>query len=225
MSRIMRYAGAAAALLLAVSLCGCASLLERSYTSVAPHTSQSWESGQADLPEASSSETLDPLLLTMVGRYMGSGVLRLTQCPDVQTAELWISQALWRVQKESGLGSYAVEYALYHVNEPERGQTAYEVEVRIGYRRTEQEVQSIYYATTIEAVPELLAEVSNAGENALAIHISAFEEGDVQRVEELIAEVLLPTGAEAGTPEEFWESHFYPSKESPVILEILLKNF
>ena len=202
-------------------LCGCAFLLERDYSVTEPHTSQAWESGEADVLEAEDVQGVVNGLLTLIGRYRQDGTLRLLQCPDALTADMWVDQALAQVQKETGRGSYAADYILYSV---EKTQNCYEISVRIGYRRSEEEVRGIYYATTVDAVADLLPEVIAQGKTALVLHVASFEPSDESRLEEILKSILLPAGSQLPELRRLWTVNYYPNAEQPVILEILLHD-
>ncbi len=213
----MKKSGMLALLVLtAWLLCGCAYLLQRDYTSVEPHTSQSWESGGADVLEAEGSQEVENAVLTMISRYVEDGTVQLKQCYDETTADQWVSQALTQVQKQTGLGAYAVDYMLYSI---EKGQNVYEANLHIGYRRTEEQIKNVYYASTMEAIKDLLPQAIQQGREELAVHISSFDVEDVQNLDQMLRELLLP--AESQGTETFWQVNYYPSQEEPALIEIL----
>ena len=63
-----------------VSLClltGCASLLERTYSKVEPHSSRFWESEAADTLRAENYQDIVNDLLILIGQHTESASLRL----------------------------------------------------------------------------------------------------------------------------------------------------
>ena len=57
-------------------LSGCASLLEREYSSVEPHSSKFWESEAADTLRAENYQDIVNDLLILIGRHKESAILR-----------------------------------------------------------------------------------------------------------------------------------------------------
>ena len=68
-----------------VSLClltGCASLLERTYSKVEPHSSRFWESEAADTLRAENYQDIVNDLLILIGQHTESASLRLYNFED-----------------------------------------------------------------------------------------------------------------------------------------------
>lgn len=212
------------ALLLCVSLLfsGCSALLEREYSSLQPHTSQSWDGGAVNQMNAENPEELQEAVLSLVSRYRQTGTVRLNKCADETTAESWVSTALLSLQEETGLGSYAVDYVIYTIKKVDGGRRSFDVDFQISFRRTEEQVENIYYATNVEAVTELLANAVDEGRSELAVHFSSFAPEDYQRLEEILREGLLPPELQS-QDNDLWQVTVYPNEENPVVIEILLK--
>lgn len=139
-----------------VSLClltGCASLLERTYSKVEPHSSRFWESEAADTLRAENYQDIVNDLLILIGQHTESASLRLYNFEDDLAAAAAMEQAAAETQQETPLGAYAVEY-MTSAGQSRRGY--YEATVKISYRRTAEQVQSLVNATSPEAVYSLL---------------------------------------------------------------------
>ena len=96
-----------------VSLClltGCASLLERTYSKVEPHSSRFWESEAADTLRAENYQDIVNDLLILIGQHTESASLRLYNFEDDLAAAAAMEQAAAETQQETPLGAYAVEY-------------------------------------------------------------------------------------------------------------------
>ena len=79
-----------------VSLClltGCASLLERTYSKVEPHSSRFWESEAADTLRAENYQDIVNDLLILIGQHTESASLRLYNFEDDLAAAAAMEQA------------------------------------------------------------------------------------------------------------------------------------
>ena len=131
------YRLAAAGLALGL-LTGCASLLERSYTTSEPHSSKFWESEAAATLRAENRQDMVNDLLILIGQHTETASLRLYNFPDEQTALEELEKAAQEVQQETPLGAYAVEYITY-ISQPQR--SCFEADLQIGYRRTAEQMR------------------------------------------------------------------------------------
>ena len=146
------YRLAAAGLALGL-LTGCASLLERSYTTSEPHSSKFWESEAAATLRAENRQDMVNDLLILIGQHTETASLRLYNFPDEQTALEELEKAAQEVQQETPLGAYAVEYITY-ISQPQR--SCFEADLQIGYRRTAEQMQTIVSASSVSALGDLL---------------------------------------------------------------------
>ena len=74
----MKWRAAAVMAALACLLSGCTPLLlERTYTTVEPHSSRFWESGSADTLRAENYQDVVNDLLILIGQHTESAALRL----------------------------------------------------------------------------------------------------------------------------------------------------
>jgi hypothetical protein len=144
-----------ALVLACVCLTGCTPLLERSYASVTPHVQFSDEA--ASVLRAESYQGLVSALLHLVEQGKEEGVIRLYQYASVTgTAASDVDGACLEVTQEDPLGAYAVDYIKYTVD-----QTAayYQIEVKLAYTRTQEEIRSITSVTGSNAIAEELREM------------------------------------------------------------------
>ena len=204
---------------LALALClltGCAPLLERSYTTVEPHSSRFWESGSADTLRAENYQDVVNDLLMLIGQHTENAVLRLYGVwEDLEVSEL-LERAAAEIQQETPLGAYAVEYITSSL-QSQRGY--YEAVIQIGYRRTAEQIQALVNATSPEAVYSLLEAALDAVKTEMAVRISYWGADGFERVEETVAQLRQERGLE-DTP--MWRVNYYPAGGSVGLAEFLL---
>ena len=179
-----------------VSLClltGCASLLERTYSKVEPHSSRFWESEAADTLRAENYQDIVNDLLILIGQHTESASLRLYNFEDDLAAAAAMEQAAAETQQETPLGAYAVEY-MTSAGQSRRGY--YEATVKISYRRTAEQVQSLVNATSPEAVYSLLDAALDEGRTELAIRVSYWGTDGRERVEAAVEHLRKERGLE-----------------------------
>ncbi|MBR3641828.1 MAG: hypothetical protein IKN53_07365, partial [Oscillibacter sp.] len=200
----MKLAKLGAAALALSLLVGCASLLERSYTSSEPHSSKYWENPDADTLRAENQQDAVNDILLLVGQHKERATIRLYNCADDAAAAALLEAAALEVQQETAAGAYAVEY-ITSSSQPRTGY--YEASVQIGYRRSAEQVQSMVSATSIEGVYSLLEAALNGGRDELVVRIGYWQEDGRERV----AETVERLRAERGVPEEeTWTVRYYP---------------
>lgn len=157
-------------LALTVSLSGCGQrLLERSYSSVTPHSAMYRVEEEADTLRAENHQELVNTLLMLLSEHSEDGVVRIygEEADGAEMAEA----ACVEVQKETPIGAYLLDYITYD-GTAESGY--YELTVRFGYRRTAEEQAAIVNATSTEALPDLLRAAIEEGRGALAVRIGYF---------------------------------------------------
>ncbi|MBQ9647249.1 MAG: hypothetical protein IJV43_02665 [Oscillospiraceae bacterium] len=157
-------------LALCLTLSGCGDrLLERSYSSVTPHSAVFRETEDADTLRAENYQDLVNALLILLGEHSEGGVVRIYgDAPN--KAEL-AENACVEVQKETPVGAYLLDYITYD-GKAESGY--YELTARFGYRRTAEEQAAIVNATSTEALPDLLRAAIDEGRDAAAIRVGYF---------------------------------------------------
>ena len=204
-----------------VSLClltGCASLLERTYSKVEPHSSRFWESEAADTLRAENYQDIVNDLLILIGQHTESASLRLYNFEDDLAAAAAMEQAAAETQQETPLGAYAVEY-MTSAGQSRRGY--YEATVKISYRRTAEQVQSLVNATSPEAVYSLLDAALDEGRTELAIRVSYWGPDGRDRVEAAVEQLRKERGLEE-TPT--WQVNYYPDSGQVGLVEFLMDS-
>ena len=158
------------ALLLAVALTltGCGSILERSYTSSTAHVDYSVTEDSSIL-RVESYQALVNSILYFVGEHVGSGTVRLYNYTGNVEADL--TSACREVMEEDALGSYAVENIEY---ESTRILTYYEVELHIRYKRTAPEIAAIRTVSGQSGLRQELAQMASSRLSRTTLRISYF---------------------------------------------------
>lgn len=205
-----------AVLLALCLLTGCSALLERTYSTAEPHSGKFWESEAAGTLRAENHQDVVNDLLLLVGEHRETATLRLYNFEsDLVVADM-LERAAAEVQQETPMGAYAVEY-ITTSSKAQRGY--YEVAVRVGYRRTLEQVRAVVNATSPGAVYSLLAEALDQGETELAVRTSYWGEDGQDRVEEAMTALREERELEETTP---WVVNYYPGEENPGLVEFLL---
>ena len=86
-------------------LTGCASLLEREYSTVEPHVSKFWESEAAGTLRAESYQDIVNDLLILIGQHTESATVRLYNYRDEITVADTLEMAAAEIQQETPLGA------------------------------------------------------------------------------------------------------------------------
>lgn len=204
------------ALAAALTLPGC-SLLERGYGRVEPHSSSYYESGAANVLRAENNQDLVNDLLVLIGDYAAEGTIWLYPGEEALKAEQAIEDACQEVQRETPMGSYAVEYMTYTVSDDNRAYS--EIKLTIAYRRTEAELKAVVHATSVSALHTLLTAAAGNDAAELVVQVGYFDD-QAQEVRDIVTQVQQEQGRE---PEQ-WQVNFYPNETSAGIIEILMKN-
>ena len=197
-------------------LTGCASLLEREYVSVEPHSGRFWESEAADILRAEGYQDIVNDLLLLVSQHTETATLRLYNFSDETQVTEALERAAEDVRQQTPMGAYAVSY-ITSLSQQQRGY--YEVAIRIGYRRTEQQIQSVVNATSGAAVYSLLESALDEGVQELAVRISYWNEKSLLEVEEAVEKLRLEREL---TEEQPWIIHYYPATGNVGLVEVLM---
>jgi hypothetical protein len=198
-----------------VFLTGCASILDREYNTVEPHSSKFWESEAVDTLRAENYQDLVNDLLILIGRHKESAAIRLYNFDDEVIVAETVERAMGEVQQETPLGSYAVEY-IASATQAQRGY--YEISLRIGYRRTAEQIQGLMNATSAEAIYSLMESALNAGRTELAVRIIYWGADSRATVEGAVAQLREERGL-TETPE--WLVRYHPSAGAVGLVEII----
>lgn len=204
------------ALLALCLLTGCASILDREYSTVDSHSSKFWESEAADTLRAETYQDIVNDLLILVGQHAETATLRLYNHSDELTVADTLERATVEIQQETPLGAYAVEYIAFS-SQVQRGY--YEVTLQIGYRRTAEQVQLVVNATSTEAVYSLLESALDAGRTELAVRIGYWGADGKEKVENAVSQLREDRGL-TETPQ--WQINYYPATGQVGLLEFLL---
>ena len=203
------------ALLLCGVLCltGCGSFLQREWYEVKDHSSSYYEGSGRDVLQADTYQDLVNDILILVGNHTEEGAIRLYCSQEGLDANEAANDACQEVEHDTPVGSYAVEYLQYTVDDSARNYS--EIVVTIGYRRTEQQLTGIVHATNISALRDLLADAAAQGLTELAVQFSSAD-GSAADVERLMRSVETEAGGQG------WTVTFYPSRDNVGLVEILL---
>lgn len=199
-----------------VFLTGCASILEREYSTVEPHSSKFWESEAADTLRAENYQDLVNDLLILIGQHEETATIRLYNFEDDLAVMEAMEQAAGEVQHETPMGAYAVEY-ITSFSQAQRGY--YEITVQIAYRRSIEQIQAVVNATRTDAIYSLLESALNAGRDELAVRIGYWNLDGRKDVQDAISRLREEKGLTA-TPE--WSVHYYPADRMVGLVEVIL---
>ena len=167
---------AACALLAGLILAGCTPMLERSYADVSPHVQFSDESENESILRAETYQGLVSALLYLVGQGEEAGVIRLYQYAGITGAAASdVDRACLEVTQQDPLGAYAVDYIKYDV---EQTAAYYQVDVKLAYTRTPEEIAGVISVTGSSAVEGELEELLKETPEMVAFRISYFTAGD-----------------------------------------------
>lgn len=216
MRRILRMLALLGALVVTGALAGCAPLLERTYSTAEPHSSKFWESEAAGTLRAENYQDIVNDLLLLIGQHRETATLRLYNFESDFSVADTLEQAATEIQQETPMGAYAVEYITAH-SQAQRGY--YEAAVRISYRRSLEQLQSVVNATSSEALYSLLADALDGGRTELAVRMGYWGESSSARLEEAVA-LLREERNLTETPP--WVVNYYPTPEEPGLVEFLL---
>ena len=204
---------------LALALClltGCASLLERTYSTVEPHSSKFWESEAADTLRAENYQDIVNDLLILIGQHTETATLRLYNFTDDLTVADTLEKATSEIQQETAMGAYAVEY----ITSSSRAQRGYyEIDVQISYRRTAEQIQAVVNATSTEALYSLLETALDGGRTELAVRIGYWGQNGQSGIESAVAQIREERGLTEETP---WVVNYYPAEGPVGLVEFLL---
>ena len=211
-----KLSGLAVLMLALCLLTGCSALLERTYSTAEPHSSKFWESEAAGTLRAENHQDVVNDLLLLVGRHQETATLRLYDFKSDLAVADTLEEAAAEVQQETPMGAYAVEF-ITTSSHAQRGY--YEVAVRIGYRRTLEQLQAVVNATSPEALYSLLAAALDEGKTELAVRMGYWGENGGVRVEEAMAQLREERELTETVP---WVVNYYPAGENPGLVEFLL---
>ena len=133
---VKRWCAALLCALLTVSLTGCGSLLNREWYEVKDHSPTYYEGEGRDVLRADTYQDLVNNILIFVGNHAEEGTIWLYYAQEGLDASDAAEKACREVEKDTPMGSYAVSYIQYTVDDSARNYS--EITVTIGYKKTEQ---------------------------------------------------------------------------------------
>ena len=175
---------------------GCASLLERSYSSVEPYTDRFWDSTAEDTLKAESYQDLVNSLLMLIEQRSEEGIIRYYGSEDENSYEQAI-RAKYEVQKYTMLGSYLLSGMSVMYTENEGYCT---LTYSMTYRKNAQDVSSLMALTDSQSLMDLLRLAMREGHDSItAQFISKTSREEVLNVvEELWKELYLQELEQSG---------------------------
>ena len=199
-----------------LGLSGCSAMLERSWQVVTPHPEHPVTADDADTLRAETYQDLVNDVLYFVKQGIESGSIRLVNYTRDVEADL--NNACLEVAKDAPLGAYAVDYIEH---DSTRVVEYYEARIRIGYRRTPEQIKSIKNVTGSGAIRQVLQDKLGRFAPEAVLQVAYFAE-DEAYIASLIRQTYYDTPAAAlGMPD--YTVTLYPADAGQErIVEILL---
>ena len=191
-------------------LTGC-SFLNREYSSIEAHSATYYESEDRSILRAEGYQDLVNDLLVLVTGHKETGKIRLALTDTELDGETAMERATHETQFETPLGSYAVDYITYTMDE-DSGL----IEVNIGYRRSAEQVSGMIHTNSIAALYNLLTAAVENGADEVVLQVSYFQ-GQTEEVAAVTEQVRQEQ--EITAP---WQVNYYPDESEAGIIEILL---
>lgn len=175
MKRMLTY------LLFLLLLTGCSPLRTDSYVVVEPHDEGYEVAIDSNAVTVSSYLGLKNAMTDMVEKCVTDGVIRA----EVYSGELTedLDNAVYEIWRVDPLGAYAVDYMTYDCS---KIVSYYEIHVHITYRRTEEEISSVVYASSQEELWQQIRSAMAGYEPELRVRVHDYQEMDYM---ELVTEV------------------------------------
>lgn len=164
-----------------LALSGCSSIFEREYLTVQPYEEPDNALDADDTTEIHNYAGLLRALNAMVAGYESERVLVFGDYSGIIGDDL--ATACWEVRSNTAIGAYCVESITY---ETEQVVAYCEADVTITYKRTADEVKSIYSVQTRNGIIDSVVDVLDAQRTTFAVQIntSALDESDVSALVE-----------------------------------------
>ena len=209
-----RWCAALLCAVLACSMTGCGDFLDREWYEVKDHSPTYYEGEGRDVLRADTYQDLVNNILILVGNHAESGTIWLYYAQEGLDAAEAAEKASREVEKDTPMGSYAVSYIQYTVDDTARNYS--EIVVSIGYKRTEKEIINMVHATNVSALHDLLSDAAAEGKTSLVVQLSAFE-GQSYQVQQTVYQVQSAMGGSG------WVTNFYPNAANAGVVEILMR--
>ena len=190
-------------------LCGCTSLLERSYSSVEPYTDRYWDSGTEDILKAESYQDLVNSLLLLIEQRREEVVIRY-YAPEGTDTYAQAINAKYEVQNETLLGSYL----LSRLTLAYTSNTGYcTLTYTMSYRTDAQDISTLMALSDSQSLADLLRVAVREGHDSVtAQFISRLSREEVLSAvtglwQELYLDELEASGFFDPPPEDIDETH------------------
>lgn len=194
---------------------GCASMLERSYTSSTAHVDRPTTAEDSSVLRVENYRELVSAVLYLVSEGAQSGVIQLHDYDG--SVETDLPAACVEVTTQDPLGAYCVDYIKH---EYARVLSDYQATLDIHYRRTQEQVRSMARVTGTGAIRTELREALSQFADQVVLRVAYFS-GDEEFIAGLIRRTYYETPAAAlGYPET--EIALYPDSGRERVVEILL---
>lgn len=191
----MKYRLLALILALSALLSGCASMLERSYSSSVRHVEYTVTEDFSIL-RAETYRGLVDAILYFINEHTAQGVIRLYNYTTDVADDL--ATACHEVTTEDPLAAFAVTDITYEFS---RIVSYYEVGVTIDYSRTAEELDSLQFVSGSSAIRGKIGEAVADFSPELLLWVSAFD-GDTDSIRAMVARAYYDTPSAAfGLPE------------------------
>lgn len=197
-----------------IALSGCASMLERDYVSVTPHSSTKTDVGTSSVLRVENYPELVNSLIYFITNAEDSGVIRLYT--DAASAEEMLYSARQEIMTEYPPAVYAVESITFGTDALV---TYVETNVSFTYRRTQQQVSSIVTANGLSAVRNVLSAAMKDFSPECVLNINYFDQ-DEDFIRSLIRQAYYGAPTSALEYPEL-EINLYPDSGRQRIVEVL----
>lgn len=162
-----------AVLLMLIMLCGCNGFRADSYIRVEPHDEGYEVAIDSSAVTVSSYLGLKNAMADMVEKCVTDGVIRADGYGGELTEDL--DNAVYEIWRVDPLGAYAVDYMTYDCS---KIVSYYEIHVHITYRRTEAEIASVVYASTLEELKDRMRDAMADYSPELLVRVSDYQDMD-----------------------------------------------
>ena len=203
------------ALCLGFSASGCASMLERSYSSSTHHVDRPTIAEDPSVLRVEDYRELVSAVLYLVSEGAQTGVIQLYDYSGPVEEDL--PAACLEVTAQDPLGAYCVDYIKHEYT---RVLSYYQATLDIHYRRTQEQVRSMVRVTGTGAIRTELRQALTRFAPEVVLRVAYFSE-DADFIRELIHQTYYEDPAFAlGYPEA--EISLYPDSGRERVVEILL---
>lgn len=200
---------------------GCAAMLERGHETITTHVDYAVTEDESVL-RAETYQGLVSAMLYFVNEHRRGGTIRLYNYTGDVEADL--ANARDEVMYEDPLGAFSIHGFTYDLTPI---LTYYEVELRITYSRTAQEVDSLREVTGLAGVRQELKRLV-AGQEGSAAFLASYFSGDKELVKQLLYLACMNAPELAAHPDwNYWPMSIslYPEAGTRRIIEVKLPPF